>query len=364
MRGSERAQHMATAATDPNAPQVAAPGAAMQYILAKNTKPAGGARPGNVTHTVSVDPTQDEHTLGDESAAALEPATDDKPATTTADSWTDPETGDDIPGKPSRYQRRLSKLWEKGESERQMREAAEKRATDAEARLAARDAAPRQPSTVETAEDDKALTMAAQARIRPKPMRPAVGTPYKDYEDYVEDVSVWGGELAVEKRAILAERQQAAHSAQTKTAEFDNALAAAKADYPDFDEVMDRPGPANQQMWDATINGPKELIGHIMYYLGSHPDERARIAALPPGPALVAMGEVIATVRAERADKKPATPQKTKPQSDAPDPPSPIRAASTRDTPLHKVDDPGKAGVNPMDWMKSRNEQVGARRRI
>lgn len=355
---------MATAATDPNAPQVAAPGAAMQYILAKNTKPAGGARPGNVTHTVSVDPTQDEHTLGDEPAAALEPATDEKPATTTADSWTDPETGDDIPGKPSRYQRRLSKLWEKGESERQMREAAEKRATDAEARLAARDAAPRQPSTTETAEDDKALAMAAQARIRPKPDRAAIGTTYQTYEDYVEDVAIWGGELASEKRAILAESQHAQTAQEQVQSIFAQERISAKADYPDFDAVTSQDLPITQAIWDATLHAPTGLKGHVLYWLGKHPDETARISALPSGPALVAMGEVIATVRAERADKKPVTPQKTKPQSDAPDPPSPIRAASTRDTPIHKVDDPGKAGVNPMEWMKSRNEQVGARRRL
>lgn len=331
-------------------------GEAAKYIASRNAKAAPG---GNVTHTVLVDPVVVDP--APKAAAALE--TDDA-VDPKAEPWTDPETGDPKE-KPTRGDKRLSRLWQEREAEKQMRLAAEKRLADAEARLAERPAAPSR-SEPQTAAEADALTTAAQERIRAKPDRGAIGSTYPTYEDYVEDCAIWGGELAAEKRVLLTESHQAQTAADQAQNVFAQERTAAKADYPDFETVTTQDIALSQAIVDATVHAPAGLKGHVLYWLGKHPDETARIAALPSGPALVAMGEVIALVRADRAAAKPSgtTTPKPKPKSDAPDPPEPIKGAASHDTPPHRVADPGAARVNPVDWIKGRNAEVGTRRRI
>lgn len=337
---------------------ISEPGEAAKYVRDRNKKDAPG---GNVTHTVTAPPVAEPIVETPPAAEVVETKTE--PTETPADLWIDPETGDEIPGKPSRYQRRLSKLWEKGESERQMREAAEKRARDLEAQLATRDAAPRTPAAADTADTDKTLTMAAQARIRPKPDRAAIGSglQYPSYEDYVEDCAIWGGELAAEKRAIKSESMQVQTAHDRARTTFAQERETAKADYPDFDQVTNQDLKLNQAIADAVIHAPAGLKGHVQYWLGKHPDETARIASLSHEAALIEMGMVIATVKAERAAKAapPTSQPKTKPQSDAPPPPEPLRASTAKDTPPHKVASPGDSKISPVDWIKSRNAEVG-----
>lgn len=344
---------------------ISEPGEAAKYIAERNK---AAATPGNVTHTVTVAPP--EHTLGDD--PITDPAVDepldakspDAPAAKAADAWTDPETGE-TKAAPTRGDKRLSRLWQEREAEKQMRVAAEKRLTDLEARLAAGNAAPAAPKAEPTAADSDALTTAAQARIRPKPDRAAIGTTYPTYEDYVEDCAIWGGELAAEKRQVHTETQRAQTAITETQRVFQAERGAAKADYADFEAVTSQNLPITQAIADATLNAPAGLKGHVQYWLGKHPDETARIAALSYGPALVAMGEVIATVKAARAtgaadDTKP----KSKPQSDAPPPPDPLKASASKDTPVHRVADPGASKVNPVEFIRARNAEVSARGRL
>lgn len=339
---------------------ISEPGTGLQYITDRNKR----ATPhGNQTHTVTVasPETHDLPTPGATPAPPEEPI-----AAKAAEPFVDPETLETI-AKPTRGDRRHARLWQEREAERQMRQAAEKRVTDLETELRGRPAAASASTTTpaaDEADDPAALTMAAQARIRPKPDRAAIGSTYATYEDYVEDCAIWGGELAAEKRDLIRHSHEAQTAADRAQTAFAQERLTAKADYPDFDHVTSQPLSINQAIWDATVNAPAGLKGHVLYWLGKHPDETARIAQLASGPALVAMGEVIATVRAARTTEKPAAPVKHKPQSDAPDPPEPIKGATSHDTPLHRVADPGASRVNPVDFIKSRNAEVGSRRRI
>jgi hypothetical protein len=75
------------------------------------------------------------------------------------------------------------------------------------------------------------------------------------------------------------------------------------------------------------------------------------------------MGMVIATVKAARSAKAPpADPKPKLPQSDAPDPPEPLSSSASKDTPPHRVADPGAAKINPVDFIRGRNAEVGSRR--
>ena len=293
----------------------------------------------------------------DDPAPEPAPTPDDEPETppvAAADTapFTDPETGT-VLAHPTRNDRRLAKAWERSQAlEARIRELEQRPAPVGEP------AAP-------VVEPEKALADAAQARIRPKPDRTAIGTTYATYEDYVEDCAIWGGELAAEKRQLLTEQKDSQTRLTAQQTAFEDAKALARPVYADFDEVTTRNLPINQAIHDATVNAPKELIGHVLYYLGSHEADCRRIAKLPPGPALVAMGEVLATVRqslqtsAAAADATdddvPARPAPPKPHSRAPMPLEPVSRASTQPARLDTITD-------PLQFMAVRNEQERQRR--
>lgn len=337
--------------------------AAAQYIAGRD-KP----RTSNATHTVSVLAEDQPHAITDTPVVNDDAVIDEPeaPAAAPKKLWTNPETGE-TKERPTRGDKRHAKVWQEREAERQMRVAAEKRVTDLEAQLATRDAAPAGAAAAATTEDADALTMAAQGRIRPKPDRTAIGSTYTTYEDYVEDCAIWGGELAAEKRELLRESRHADLAAQQAGTVFQQERTAAKAVYPDFEQVTTQDLPITAEIAQAVIHAPAGLKGHVQYWLGKHPDETARIASLPPAAALVAMGEVIATVRAARqsnTDDVDRPKSKPKPQSDAPDPPDRSTARSASSTPISHVADPGAAGINPVDFMKARNAEEHARRRL
>ena len=327
--------------------QSAEPGEFVKYLADKAPKPA--------LATVTPEP----------AAPAAAPADPDPAPAAKTDGWEDPETHEVIE-KPGRAEKRIKRLWTEREQERERaakleRELAELRAAQiAPGKTAAAPAADGAASTPPAAADE--LTAAAQARIRSKPNRADIGTTYPTYEDYVEDCAIWGGELAAEKRALLAEQQQATTRQTQQQQDFAADVAEARKEYgDDFDEVINADLPINQAIWDATINAPKGLKGHVLAYLGLHPDETRRIASLEPGPALVAMGEVIATVKAARAAKAPDTPApESKPRSRAPAPLMP--ATRNNGAPPSQPSQIADAGGDPVAYIKMRNEQT--RRRL
>lgn len=330
--------------------QTAQPGEALAYITAKNAKP--GVAP------VAAAPTD----VASETADAPADAAPEPIAATPAVEE-DPETHEPLE-KPTRADKRIKRLWsekeaEKARAQRLEDELAELRAQIAEGRSAAPSRA--DVAAPSTAAPDDELTAAAQARIRPRPNRADIGTKYATYEDYVEDAAIWGGELASEKRALLADQQQAETRLTQQQADFRAAQDLARAEYPDFDEVTRTDLPANQAMFDAIVNAPKDLSAFAHYWLVKHPEETRRIAALPPGPALVAMGEVLATVKAERAAKTASASPDPKPRSRAPAPLTPVPHRTASPT---RAEDIAVAQGSPVDFIRMRNEEVGRRGRL
>lgn len=300
-----------------------------------------------------------------ETAQPVEPAPEPAPAppqkaqdATPEPPWEDPETGETVE-KPTRGDKRIKRLWAEKQEAKTRAERLEQELADLRAQIAPGTPAAAPAAVPKATTEADALTMAAQARIRAKPDRAAIGTMYATYEDYVEDCAIWGGELAAEKRVIHAETTAAEVAEQRRQSTFAESVAAARADYDDFEEVTTQALPTNQAMFDAVTNAPKDLAGHVLYWLGTHAADDRRIAGLAYGPALVAMGEVLATVKAERAAKTapPAAPER-KPISRAP---APLQPAGRNGGAPTRPDQVAESAGSVMDYIRLRNEQTARR---
>jgi len=122
---------------------------------------------------------------------------------------------------------------------------------------------------------------------------------FETLEQYTEAVGEWSlarAQAALEQR-FEAERQRIAEAEgqraqQQLYAQHQTRVEQARVKHPDFDTVLAaqadmRTSPAI----DAHIVS-SDFGGELLYYLATHPDDCDRIAALPFGPALVALGRL------------------------------------------------------------------------
>lgn len=207
------------------------------------------------------------------------------------------------------------------------------------------------PAQPDEADAEKQLLDAAQSRIRPKPNREDIGTTYKTYEDYVEDCAIWGGELAAEKRAVLADLRSADQRETERRQSFADGWQDGRKAYPDFDDVINRTQISAPVIEDAIKRQPA-LSAHLAYWLGTHEAEFARIANLSPEEQFIEIGMLAATIKAERAGTTSA-PAKPK-TSTAPAPVAPAARAAVSEARLETA--------QGMEFIRLRNAQIQARR--
>ena len=196
-----------------------------------------------------------------------------------------------------------------------------------------------------------------QPAVQAQPERSQDGTPkpeqFASYEQYLEAKAEWL-EAKVEwkaeqKVAEVLQRQQEStrqQSARQRQAEmqqsWDRQIDAAADIYDDFDEVALSPDvPVSGAMAEAIQLAEKGA--DVLYYLGKHREEAAKIARMDPLRAAVAIGRIEATLA------RP-TPKKT---TNAPPPINPVgaRAAVSKD--------PDK--MSSAEWLKWRNAQIKTR---
>ena len=154
----------------------------------------------------------------------------------------------------------------------------------------------------------------------PEPKRPTRA----DYADpeawdaavlaYADERADWTARTAVKKAESAAEskrQQETAEQAQRAMIEAHSArVEKAKTKYADFSSKAEAP--------DVSITIPmaQAIIAHeqgpdIQYYLGTNPDEAARISKLPVPSQLLELGMIAATLReAPKATAAPAAPAK------------------------------------------------------
>ena len=136
-------------------------------------------------------------------------------------------------------------------------------------------------------------------------------------------------------------RQQQAAVAQQQVEQAVNArIVEASQRFPDYQEVVSNPSlpplpQVNPQLFAALMQHPQ--MPELTYYLGKNPAEAHRIAALPPGHALVELGRVASTL--------------PKQSSNAPAPPRTVGGNTRADAGPSDND-----SVN--DWLRKRNAQI------
>ncbi|NIE67469.1 hypothetical protein [Burkholderia sp. Ax-1719] len=173
-----------------------------------------------------------------------------------------------------------------------------------------------------------AAAQPAPKELDPKPQR----AQFVSDEDYQEALTDW----KVDQK--LAEQQQAEQQARADAAQqqlsdnYAKRLAIAKAEIPDFDEVVGK----------SEINLPDHLyvaivesdIGpRLAYYLSQNPDEAALLKGMTPTAALRTLGKLEDRLAAEKkpaaANTEPAAKKKEPEVSKAPAPIEPLKDAST-----------------------------------
>lgn len=215
--------------------------------------------------------------------------------------------------------------------------AVEARLAAAEARLAEREAAKAEPKA------DPAP--ATGYYTRPEPSVDEIGTTYATYEEYTKDLAKWAYQEERAKERIEDQRTQAQLTQRDVLTKAQARIDAFKAAHADYDEVV-----AGAIMPHGAVAGPAiiEYLNHsemgpqLAYALGKDPTELARIALLPPGFAIAALGKLEGKLEAPATEPAAAV-------SHAPAPPKPVGGRGS-----------GKAAQDPSeinslaDWRKRR----------
>jgi hypothetical protein len=176
------------------------------------------------------------------------------------------------------------------------------------------------------------------------------GTPkpeqFASYEAFLEAKAEWKAEQKVTEvlqRQQESTRQQTASQRQAEVQQsWDKQVDAAVELYDDFEEVALSPDvPVSGAMAEAIQLADKGA--DVLYYLGKHREEAAKIARMDPLRAAVAIGRIEATLA------RPV-PKKT---TNAPAPISPVgaRAAVSKD--------PDR--MSTQEWLRWRNDQIKTR---
>lgn len=178
-----------------------------------------------------------------------------------------------------------------------------------------------------------------------------------DWEKYIDAKAGWKAEQKIaEDRAKQArERDQVAIVEAGKALE--QRLTAAKEAQPDWEEkvtAFTKPFPPHVEVFLQD----SELVGELLYHLGSHPEELERIATLRPDRALVALAKIEGTLSPfARANGSPVTKEPAKPNTET-ESNKTVATPSKRPAP---VITPLPNGTGPTDTApKTQTEHVSA----
>lgn len=147
-----------------------------------------------------------------------------------------------------------------------------------------------------------------------------------------------------------AERDRIAREAHTRAAldlraAHEARITEAKARYADFDEAVEH-GDVSEPMADAIVRSP--IGGDLAYYLGTHPEDCARIRDLHPAHALIEMGRLEARLEAQLAPASTSTPMPAKVV------PMPVPRVSTAPPPIVPITG-GVSASTDLDALSTRD---------
>ena len=253
------------------------------------------------------------------------PPADEKPADTAA---SEPAT------KPLRGQARYNALTREKEDEKRRADAAEARAKELEAKLAAAG----EPKPVVPAREEPKPPVAAAPTVRAKPTEAEVGTKYPTYADYIEDLADWKAEqrITTERAALIKElsesfdarstaRIEAERATRSRGDRASEAMTRGRTVYSDFDAVLETVNdillpPAYQ---DAILSVPH--AEHVMYALAK---DRAQLESFLKIQNGVELGLTLAKYIPSAAVASPASTAPVVRSTNAPPPVQPVGASA------------------------------------
>jgi hypothetical protein len=174
------------------------------------------------------------------------------------------------------------------------------------------------------------MQLATAQRPQPAPPEPPKVEPpgkpklqdFPTLEAYQEALTDWKIDQREAAKRVEAEQAAAKAAAEKAQTAWDSTESAARTAHPDYDDVVQSvrapEGPGVPAMRQAMLED--DAGGEILYYLGTHPDELRRIAAMQPVAAVKEIGKLAAAV------VKPPDPGNAKQRvvSSAPKPPAPL----------------------------------------
>ena len=178
----------------------------------------------------------------------------------------------------------------------------------------------------ETRQRLEAELAAVRQQQQPQQVRPADGKPqpsqFTDAFEYAESLADWSAEQALGRRDREDLERRADEARQKVISTWANKVATAKADIPDFDDMVASSGVAvSDPIRDAILES--DVGPQILYHLAKEDDLAKKIASMSPFAALREIGKLEA-----KFEKQPETKQSNPVgKSKAPPPISPIRNA-------------------------------------
>ncbi len=172
-------------------------------------------------------------------------------------------------------------------------------------------------------------------------------TDFEDWAAYQQAQAKYQEELVkwhVEQRDATRERERTETAARQRAQKF----AEQHDDYDDVTSVV-RPTPALDRIWLNTERGPE-----LVYYLGQHPQEYERFAAMNHDQQMLYAGELLARMSAPPSPAKP----KAKPLTAAPAPVEPVGTSAIPAEPSEITSD---GYLNP-EWEQKHMEKLARRR--
>ena len=149
---------------------------------------------------------------------------------------------------------------------------------------------------------------------------------FENYEAYIETLGSWSASKTLAENAEKSAQDTEEDKRDQREAGLLARIDVFKESHPDFEKlVFDKDLKISPAMKEACMN--TEHSAELLYYLGRHPDEAARIAVLSPFATAMELGKIEAGLKIETPPDDPvekkdegADKKTTKKISDAPEP--------------------------------------------
>jgi hypothetical protein len=232
--------------------------------------------------------------------------------------------------KRTRGQKRFDELTLKAEDAARRADAAEAKAKELEAKLAAAPVVEPKPP-VPTREETQPIVTAG----RPKPTEAEVGAKYQTYADFIEDLADWKAEQRISAAqkdldARTTARIEAERASRSRTDRASEAMTRGRTVYPDFDAVLGTVNdiliPPDYQQAILSVESPE----HVMYALAKDRTKLQTILKIQSG---VQLGLALAKLVPSAAVASPASTAPVVRTTNAPAPVQPVGASARTTSP-------------------------------